>query len=364
MSLRIGLIGAGTIAKYHVAGYREASAEIVAVAEPRLDARKRFAEEFAIADGYDDPAAMLSARPDIDAVSIATPNRMHLPLAVQAFEAGRHVFCEKPPALNAAELELMIAASGKAGKRLQFNFNNRARPESIAMMDYIRAGEVGRINSAQAVWTRRAGIPGMGGWFTNKAVAGGGPVIDLLHMLDLALYFMGYPEPEWVLAQTFDDFIGNKSFIGQWGNPAAAGGTFDVETACSAFIRFKTGQVLSLRTSWAEMIEREVVSVTFQGAKAGGCMERLFLRDGREGSSVDRCELYTLEHGRHVNRSLVVDRDESMGRNRSVANFVRAVEGTEQPFNTPAEALVLMRVIDAIYASAARGEPIRVAAGC
>jgi predicted dehydrogenase len=84
-----------------------------------------------------------------------------------------------------------------------FNFNNRARPESYAMMEYINQGVVGTINSCQAKWIRRTGIPGFGGWFTTKALSGGGPLIDLLHMVDLGLYFMGYPEPAHVLARTF-----------------------------------------------------------------------------------------------------------------------------------------------------------------
>nr|MCU0797049.1 Gfo/Idh/MocA family oxidoreductase [Akkermansiaceae bacterium] len=135
---------------------------------------------------------------------------------------------------------------------------------------------MGRINSAQAKWIRRTGIPGFGGWFTTKALSGGGPVIDLLHMIDLALHFMGYPEPAHVLAQTFDDHITDKGFKGPWGIPDRADGTNDVEAAAHGFVTFKTGQVLSLQVSWAEMIKREEVSVVFQGSKAGGKVERLF----------------------------------------------------------------------------------------
>ena len=65
---------------------------------------------------------------DCDAVSIIVPNKFHAPLAIQCLNAGKHVFCEKPPALNAAEVKEMIAAADAAGKKLMFNFNNRARP--------------------------------------------------------------------------------------------------------------------------------------------------------------------------------------------------------------------------------------------
>jgi predicted dehydrogenase len=84
----------------------------------------------------------------------------------------------------------MIAAAAKAKKTLMFNFNNRTRPEAYAIREYIERGDVGAINSAQAKWQRRSGIPGFGGWFTTKVLSGGDPVIDLLHMFDFAFYFI------------------------------------------------------------------------------------------------------------------------------------------------------------------------------
>jgi predicted dehydrogenase len=178
-------------------------------------------------------------------------------------------------------------------------------------------------------------------------------------MFDLALYFMDYPEPEWVLAQTFDTFIKDKSFKGPWGIKDAEKGVTDVEAAAHGFAKFKTGQVVSLQMSWAEMVAREEVSVTFQGTKSGGLVRRLFGRDGLDNTSIDSCELYTHEHGRPVNRNIVVPQDESMGRLRSAANFVATIEGKEAPLNTPAQAVVLMKIIDAIYASAKTGKPVK-----
>jgi len=254
----------------------------------------------------------------------------------------------------------MKTAAEQAGKRLMFNFNNRARPESFAMMDYLRDGTVGRINSAQAKWIRRTGIPGVGGWFTTKALSGGGPLIDLLHMVDLALYFMDYPEPEYVLAQSFDDFIHDKAFKGPWGIADVVGGVTDVESAVHGLVKFKTGQVLTLQVSWAEMIKREEVSVVFQGQKAGGMVQRLFGRDGMDDTAIDTGEIYVQEHGRSVNRQVIVEPDPAMGRKRSAANFIRVLEGTEAPLNTVEQALKLMKIIDATYESARTGKPVEI----
>jgi predicted dehydrogenase len=345
--------------RYHAEGFRKAGATVAAVADPAPGAATRAAKQWEIPAAFESVEAML-ADADIDAVSIIVPNKFHMPLALQCLAAGKHVFSEKPPALNAAEVQQMIDAANAAGKKLMFNFNNRARPESIAMKNYVADGTVGKINSAQAKWIRRTGIPGFGGWFTTKALSGGGPVIDLLHMIDLALYFMGYPDPAHVLAQTFNDHITDKGFKGPWGIPDRADGTNDVEAAAHGFVTFKTGQVLSLQVSWAEMIKREEVSVVFQGSKAGGKVERLFGRDGLDETAIDTCELYVQENGCSVNRSIVTEACEDMGRSASAANFIHAIEGKAEPFNTPDQALKLMKIIDAIYASASSGAPVAV----
>lgn len=359
MSIKIGIIGAGGMLRYHAAGFRSAGAEIVALADINEVAAQKAATREGIARAFGNVSRMLRECPELDAVSIIVPNKHHAPVALQALKAGRHVFCEKPPATNARDVQTMAAAAAKAKKTLMFNFNNRARAEARAVMEYIRQGQVGRINSAQAKWIRRTGIPGFGGWFTTKRLSGGGPLIDLLHMLDLALYFMGYPEPDWVLAQTFNDFIKDKSFKGPWGIPDVSKGVTDVESACHGFVKFKPGQVISLQISWAEMVKREEVSVTFQGTKAGGLVQRLFGSDGLDQTAIDTCELYVQENGCSVNRTIVVPSDESMGRIGSAANFVHTLEGSAPPLNTPDQALALMRIIDAAYASARSGRPVK-----
>jgi predicted dehydrogenase len=358
MSIKIGIVGAGGMAGYHVAGFRSAGADIVALADVNKASADRAAAKHGIGRVFNGVAEMLRGAPEIDAVSIIVPNKFHAPLALQALKAGKHVFCEKPPSVNAREMVLLRAAAAKAKRVLMFNFNNRARPESFAMMDYIASGTVGVINSCQAKWARRAGIPGFGGWFTTKSLSGGGPLIDLLHMMDLGLHFMGYPEPAYVLARTYRDHIDNKAFKGPWGIADVPNGVTDVEAAAHGFVTFKSGQAMSFQVSWAEMIQREEVSVAFQGRKAGGLVRRLFGTDGLDQTADDTCELYTLEHGRMVNREIIVSPDETMGRVRSAQNFVRTLEGKEKPLNTPDQALVLMQIVDSAYKSAATGRPV------
>jgi len=360
MAIKVGIVGAGSMASYHYDGFLSAGAETAAIADQDTKRAEAFTKTRPVERIFTSLGEMLKGCPELDAVSVVTPNKFHKPLTLEALGAGKHVFCEKPPALNAAEMEEMLAASKKAGKTLMFDFNNRARPESRAMIRYITEGAVGKINSAQAAWIRRAGIPGFGGWFTNKALSGGGPVIDLPHMLDLALYFMGYPKPAWCLAGVFYDFMNNKAFKGPWGIPDAANGITDVESACHGMITFTTGQVLMIRCSWAEFVERELVRVSFQGTKAGGKVERLFGIDGVDATSIDNCSLYTEEYGVQVNRNIVTEKDDTMGRVGQAANFIGVITGKEKALNTADEALILMKLVDALYESAAQGKPVQM----
>ena len=115
MSLKIGVIGAGGMLQYHHGGFVKAGAEVVAICDMSEEAAKVAAEKYGVSTTYTDVAKML-ANPEVDAVSIIVPNKFHAPLAIQCLDAGKHVFCEKPPALNAAEVREMIEASEKAGK--------------------------------------------------------------------------------------------------------------------------------------------------------------------------------------------------------------------------------------------------------
>lgn len=350
---KIALIGAGTMAEYHLLGFRDAGADVVGLVDSDPEKGRNFASKWNIAGGcYPTLDALLKMHPEVQAVSVITPNKFHHPLVMEALNRNLHVFCEKPPALNAAQMREMADCAKKNRKILMFNLNNRARLDSCHIKELIHAGEVGRINSAQATWMRRTGIPGFGGWFTTKSISGGGPLIDLLHMIDLALWFMDYPDPEYVLAQTFDDFIHNPEFQGTWGGIVSNKGTTDVESACHGFVRFKTGQVLTIHNSWAELVKEEDTYVALQGTKLGVKI--------RSVNNQNSCELYAQNHGVSSDKNLRFLHDHDMGRTHAPKNFILALNGEEQPLTDAEEAVKLMNLIDAVYLSASSGKPVRI----
>lgn len=113
--------------QYHHAGFIQGGAEVVAVADLAPGAATKAAEKYNIPLTFESVEGMLE-KANLDAVSIIVPNKFHAPLALQCLKAGLHVFCEKPPALSAEEVEEMLSVSEAVGKTLMFNFNNRARP--------------------------------------------------------------------------------------------------------------------------------------------------------------------------------------------------------------------------------------------
>lgn len=135
---------------------------------------------------------MLEAvKPDV--VSVCSPNRFHFEHVMAALEAGCHVMCEKPPAMTPQEADEMRIAARKAGKVLAYDFHHRFALDTQLLREAVMNGTLDEIYFTSAQALRRCGVPGWG-VFTNKALQGGGPLIDIsIHMLDAAMYVLGFP---------------------------------------------------------------------------------------------------------------------------------------------------------------------------
>src|SRR5688500_6922503 len=150
--------------------------------------------------------------------------------------------------MNAAEGEDMLASARAARRLLMINFSYRFNAQAVALKKRVEAGMLGRVYFGRTTWHRRRGVPGFGGWFGRKDLSGGGPLIDLgVHRLDLALWRMGYPAPEWVIGSTWNALTGPVA--------AAEGKPFDVEDFAAAMIRFRDGSMLELEASWASNVK-------------------------------------------------------------------------------------------------------------
>ncbi len=343
--LRAGVIGLGWAGEQHLKSYlRLPNVEVVALAgleEPKL---RELGERYNVPNLLRDYTDLV-ARDDLDAISICAPNHLHAPVAIAALESGKHVLCEKPLARTGAEAEEIVQSAREAGRVVHIAFTQRERGDVQVLKRHILDGNLGRIYHVKATWMRRNGIPGMGSWFTNKEMAGGGPLIDLgVHMIDMALYLMGEPEIESVSCATYAE-LGPQGRGGRGDAKTIIGDAYEVEDLATAFIRLEGGATLNLEAGWAAYRESsDDFGLTLYGTEGGAEMRV------RNYGTQDTVRIYTDVAG--VPAVVVPEIEPREGHLVVVRRFVEAVRSGEWEGQIGEEGLRRARVIDACYASA------------
>ena len=337
--LRLAIIGAGQVAdKVHASYYctRE-DLELVAVCDSRLSQAQSLAEKYGHAQVWDDPQRMLqSVKPDI--VSICSPNRFHYEHTMMALEAGCHVMCEKPPAMTPEQALEMCNTARRMGKVLAYDFHHRFALDTQLLREQVTAGVLGEIYVTNARALRRCGVPGWG-VFTNKALQGGGPLIDLgVHMLDAAMYVLGFPLVKRVTAHSFQK-IGTRKNNGQFGEWDPT--TYTVEDSLFGTIEFHNGSILRLETSFALNIpEQSIMNVNFCGDKAG--------------ATLFPAQVYT-DHNGELAILTQRERADDQRHYRSMEAFVNHVQGEPVTIADAEQGFVIQQLVAALYESAETG---------
>lgn len=341
--LRMGIIGAGGIAQgRHIPAFQQLHEDvtIVAVSDVNEDTARIVAEKFNISKAYTDYRDMFD---DVDAVTICTPNKFHAEITIAALEAGKHVLCEKPMAMNTAECEAMIQAANESGKVLHIAYHYRFMKDSLAAKNVILADEIGEPIVARAKAMRRRKVPGWG-VFTNKELQGGGSLIDWgCHFLDLSLWLLGNPEPIEVVGTSYNRLSKMPGQINQWGNFNHE--TFDVDDHVTAYIRFENGASLLFETSWAANILKDEEGVSISGSKGGIDLFPFQLNQAKHGLLLNTVADW-------------VPGDESANLPQA-RNFIDASLGKEELVVKPEQALQVSKIMDAIYKSSETGQSVR-----
>ena len=355
MSLQLGVIGAGTIGEVHAQAALAAGQTIVAVADLDLAKAELLAAAYPAARATDNLSALLED-PVIDAIVVAVPNKWHKELAIQALEAGKHVLLEKPMALSAAECGEINSVVADTGGILQIGMVFRFGAAAQAAKKVIDQGDLGQIYHAKAHMIRRRGVPGLGGWFTNKSLSGGGPLIDLgVHMIDLSCWLMGFPEAEHVSGKTYSFFgrrMADYVYEDMWAGPPNLDGVCNVEDSAHALIRFAGGATLDLQVSWAiNMPLAYIPGPGFVGifGDQGGLAFDL---------AGDHLDLATERHQRNADtRFQLPATDQFVEQAKAFAN---CAVSRRQPCATGAHGQQVLSIIDAIYESSAADREVEV----
>ena len=268
--------------------------------------------------------------------------------------------CEKPMAHCTADARKMIDAWKKSGKKFTIGYQNRLRDDTQTLYASCEAGELGEIYFAKAHALRRRAVPTWG-VFPNKALQGGGPLIDIgTHALDITLWMMNNYEPESVSGQVFyklgrqeDGPEGNV--FGPW-DPE----TFEVEDSAFGLVKMKNGAVIYLEASWAlNVLKSMEASTTLCGTKAGA--------EIHHGGSYPQDELVynTVEHNQLMEKTIsptgVVDFFEGGAAAEAVCEqeqWLNAIINDTDPLVKPEQAFVVTQILEGIYKSAETGKEV------
>ncbi len=272
--VKVGIIGCGSIAtSSHIPAYMaNKDAEIVYFCDIIPERAKAAVEKNGCGKAVTDYKVIL-ADPEIDAVSVCTPNLMHSVISIDALRAGKQVLCEKPAARVLSEAEEMLKVQHETGNTLNIGVVNRFNTNVNKIKEMIDNGDLGEVYHVYASFRAHRSIPGLGGAFTTKAIAGGGALIDWgVHYLDIIMYCLGDPTPKAVSGKAYsklgvkmDEYVYND----MWSeNTKDLNGTYDVDDFVTGLIRTE-GATISLNGAWAQNIGVSDTYIDFLGTKAG-----------------------------------------------------------------------------------------------
>lgn len=261
---RLGFLGVGWIGRHRLEAIRASGAgEVVAIADPSPAAAAeaaRGAPGAAVVDGLD--ALLADGR--LDGVVIATPSALHAEQAIRALDRGRAVFCQKPLGRTAAEVRRVVDAARAADRLLGVDLSYR----HVAGMDRVRglvaSGALGEVYAVQLVFHNAYGPDKA--WFYDPQQSGGGCVMDLgIHLVDLALWTLGFPEVHEVCASLR---AGGRRVRGR------ANGL--VEDHAAAQLELSSGASVQLACSWRLPAGRDcVIEAAFYGTKGGAALRNV-----------------------------------------------------------------------------------------
>jgi predicted dehydrogenase len=331
--MKIGFAGAGYIINIHAKAAKNNGAELAAVAEKFAEKAEPFVKKFRIKKQYETVEQMLAAG-GVEALVIGTPNFLHAPQAIAALEAGVHVLVEKPMAMSVAEAEKMLAASQKSGAKLMVAHCWRF-DEDVNWLK-AEASKLGKI-----IRTKGYGVHsnwGPGGWFTQKALAGGGAMADMgIHALDTARYLLGDPQPVSVYAK-----------IGTFYKD------FDVDDTGVIMVEWDNGTTSYIESGWWQphMDGPEAATQLYGTQGFGRLFPTLLELPNAEKQRVDIVKSgFKFPRKEHCPQSMY---------DAQMAYFIECIRENKTPIPGGLEGLVNMKVVEAAYESSKTGKAVEI----
>lgn len=347
--IKIGIIGTGSISNEHIKAYQKnPNVELYAFCDIDPKKLEEMATKYDVKRTFTDYNELLRL-PEIDAVSVCVWNAQHAPCTIAALNAGKRVLCEKPMSVTAQDAILMKEAAEKNNKLLMIGFVRRFGNDCAILKDFIEQDKLGEIYFTKATYLRRKGNPG--GWFGNKELSGGGPLIDLgVHVIDLVRFLMGNPKPVSVYGLTFQKLFDRKNIKGSQGYTSSSLSKDDicnVEDLATAIIKFDNGASLTVETSFSLNIKKDEGTIELFGTKGGAKLS-------------PKLEIYTEMNDYLVNVDFDTDTSLSFDGlfENEINHFVECVKDGIECKSPASDGVEITKIIDGIYASAKLGREI------
>jgi len=319
-------------------------ARVAAVCDANEGVLAQVADAEGIGARYLDYRQMLKD-PAVNAVFVATPHYLHYRMTLDALNAGKHVFCEKPLAMDARQADEMAALARKKGLGLSCHYNRRQSTAVKMLTDARRKGLLGEVYQTNVKWMARYTafmFAENSSWRVRKDKAGGGILIGRgSHMIDAALYILGMPEIRSVSATVSSRLTG-----------------FEVDDYAMATLRLPDGSAIHVECSYENNIPQYEEKIEYQlfgtGAGAYSLQE-----DGRTQFMIGRCEFpenrWTDLGGGLREQDYAGAYPESI-----VRDFLEALRDGREPLITGEDGAYITRILDAAYLSSARGREIEI----
>jgi predicted dehydrogenase len=333
--LKIAMVGGGRIAQIaHLPNWSAMdNVELVALCDIDKGKVGFLTDKFNIPRWYYVLDEMLN-REKLDALHICTPNLHHFPMAYLALSKGVNVLVEKPIALNYNDAKTLDEIATKNKLTLMVGMHNRFRDDVSMLRNFLAQDELGDIFYIKTGWLQRWQKQETSSWHSEKKSSGGGVLIDIgIQLLDLALYIVNFPQLKRV--KLYDYHL----------NPE-----INVEDAALAVIETATGQTITIEVSWKMHLEKDTVYTHVFGKRGAAKLNPL--------------RIHREMHANLVNLS-PLDQHSSVDMfkkaySKELRHFVNVLNGDKENRSSASDALKVMKIIDALYESASRGEEVDI----
>jgi len=331
--VRVGIIGAGSIAQMaHIPSFNKAkNCELVALADRDERKLKHLGDRYGIPLLFTDYQRLI--RSNLDAVVICTPTYLHVPMALEALEYGKHVFSEKPLALSAPSAEELVSAVARSDRLLMVGLNYRFRPDAQVLKRLIDENELGSIYYMKAGWLQRMTHSVMDSWKYKRKRAGGGALLNLaVHMIELILWFAERKE---VVA--VDSLVYKKME------------EEEVEDSAFVLLKFDDDSSATVEVSWTLVHEKDLTYLNVFGTEGAALLYPLRIHKLMLGNPVN-----VTPRLRSVGNPFKVSYD------LQASHFIECIRRGSRPFTGVEDGLRIARIIDAAYESSKQKREVRL----